>query len=181
MNFPHLSLGYLGKKSKTQTLNSKFYSQIFDDNVDLSKFIIFPQRIPRKDFFKELIKLECQSFYNEYLKLKCRITNAHYSFVNCNNTPDSRIFFNYSNLLLRYGLCDEVYKLNYLKFNDLNHAIEYKYLIQNAAIEKSLNKHNFLKINGTFLKLCETANITVNGIMLEGHQNRKQKNSCIFN
>jgi tetratricopeptide (TPR) repeat protein len=157
MNFPHLSLGYLGKKSKKQTISSKFYTTILGNKKILSQFIVFPQRIPKKDFFKELLELESQSFYNEFIKLNHQISDEHNNCVNYSIVSDSRKFFNYSNLLLRYGLCDEVYKLNHAKFEDLNHTMEYKYLIQNATIEKSLNRQKTLKINGIFLKLCDRA------------------------
>lgn len=113
--YPHLSSGYLGVQTEKATLNSSFYAEFFNNNDTIEKPIIFPQRVPRKEFFAEMLLLEGDSFTQSFKQFQANLKNnalrSYNSLLAQEENP--RIFLNYVNLLLRYGLSDVICDMDY--------------------------------------------------------------------
>lgn len=112
--YPNITMGYLGHKHGQLTLNSSFYAELFGDNRDIEKQIIIPQRVPKKEFFDELLLLE-ENTAAESLKIHRRmlVQSMHHAFDSLQkNNFMQRYFFNWLNILLRYGLFSEICALD---------------------------------------------------------------------
>lgn len=100
--FPNLTPGYLFQQKQNLSLNSEFYS-VFDISSISPDFIIFPQRIPREDFFNELKKLELLAFTEQFSKF-CDYIKAEINTELENNSNENFKLINLFNLALRYNL-----------------------------------------------------------------------------
>ncbi len=112
--YPNITAGYLGIKHEQLTLNSSFYAGLFGDKHDLDKQIIIPQRVPKKELFDELLLLE-ESTTAQLLKTHRRnLVQSMHSALNFlkKNNSKQRYFLNWLNILLRYGLFNEICELN---------------------------------------------------------------------
>lgn len=199
--YPHLSSGYVDHRKSGQTLNSKFYSDFESKcNSGLIKLdgeiILFPQRIPRADFFVELYKVESNDFkvaferktlhINERLRLMAKYRSPNLRM------EDIRSYINYANLCLRYGCFDMVKETSAFGTPDMPYALEVALLHEAAIIEHNLS-HNLSVTIDNYLALANQylANDSVTDrekIMLLNnlivtyyrHQKAKEKNSLIF-
>lgn len=142
--FPHITSGYLGKEHDQLSLNSSFYSIILRDLSLLNSPVIFPQRVPKTEFFEELLLLESKDI-SEQLRIKQNELNQ--LLTNTLVTLDKqstkqRYFLNILHMMLRFGLSDSIlivehqYIANHL---DQNHLAEFE-LIQVIAMF-ILNNH----------------------------------------
>lgn len=112
--FPSITAGYLGIKNDQLTLNSSFYAELFGDNHDIDKQIIFPQRVPKKELFDELILLEDNTAAEQLKKHRDTLVKSMhnaFSLVERTNSKQ-RYFLNWLNILLRYGLFSEICALD---------------------------------------------------------------------
>lgn len=112
--FPNITAGYLGIKHNQLTLNSAFYAELYASNYDIDRQIIVPQRIPKHELFDELLMLE-DNTTAELLKthrnmLVSRMQTALNQLENDNSKQ--RYFLNWLNILLRYGLFNEICALD---------------------------------------------------------------------
>lgn len=116
MNFcyPHLTAGYLGIRIEEATLISSFYAEIFSNFHCIDDSLIFPQRIPRKEFFTEIRSLEESNIVKLFILFQEALKKNTFDALQMmlTNTPSTRIFLNYINLLLRYGLSEVVCKID---------------------------------------------------------------------
>jgi len=129
--YPHVTSGYLLINQSQLTLNAAFYTEFFGTQHDMNDIIVFPQRVPKKTFFDEIAMLENNDIYR-------LITAQQDEFVKQMNyalgamkqhNKMQRAFLNWLNILLRYGLANEICTLNeeYLHSHmNLNDFTEFK-------------------------------------------------------
>lgn len=98
VRWPHISLGYVGRVSETATLNSRFFYNVLNSLSVLDSPLIFPQRVPKVDYFKELIALELKCFEDEFLNITKKLQNLVSVSHQTNN-----LLLNSLKLLMRYG------------------------------------------------------------------------------
>ncbi|VEG92529.1 tetratricopeptide repeat protein [Legionella spiritensis] len=114
--YTYLSPGYLGKYCESGTINSQYYGVFFDllaNNPNLiNQIIVLPQRIPRRDFFRELYELETDRYRSDFnLIVKKLLDNHQRAFhdLTKNDTwENSRRYLNWSYVLMRYGYFKDI-------------------------------------------------------------------------
>lgn len=150
--YKNLSFGYVGRKIKNASLNSQFYALFFEMisvSCNLEKIIIFPQRIPRRDFFIELNNIETKQFRKDFNQITQHYQNIHNeslkSFVQDLSENNVRNYLSWSNLLLRYGCFEQI-----IKFSPKDYSgpfeLEVRLLREIAKIELLLSKYNHISI-----------------------------------
>lgn len=147
--YKNLSPGYLGEQTDTLTLNSKFYAlfnlNFAEEALKLGDEIkLFPQRIPRKDFFHELLQLEGVNFK---IGLNARLYDlkSHLLRVSqiASNTHDEmliRHYINWISLCLRHGCFDEIVNLPN-PHPDQPFSLEIQLLKEASIIENQLSSY----------------------------------------
>lgn len=142
VKFPHLSLGYIGVPSISNTLNSKYFSMFFSEKIDLQKRMYFPQRIPKQDFFNEILRLENKKWSAYFHKKQ----NALLQYIcdQLNNCTDPLVFKNSINLALRFGLSKRL-KIFFSKLNlaEFNQDIESEFSFQILLLQNSLENESY--------------------------------------
>lgn len=150
-NFKHLSFGYLGENFEKLTLNSKFYGLLFQkDNYDRIKsdqILLFPQRVPRAEFFSEMALLEVNDFkltFNQHLSnINNQYTDAYDMLIKHPNDLNLRHCIHWINIMIRHGESDKL-------MNDMPqviHSLELELLYETAKIEFNLSKGRSFCIN----------------------------------
>lgn len=137
INWPHISLGYLGESCKNLTLNSRFFSLTINNSKLLNSILIFPQRIPRVGFFEELVSLESSQFNENFNKL---LTN--FKYLTMQKNIKKNVLLNYLKILLRYGCAEYVAHFPLQNKIDCQIQYEIKFLQICARIEISLADNN---------------------------------------
>jgi len=174
MNYKYnnLSHGYTGKIYKNSTRNSQYYSLFLDllsklpDSIN--HVIAFPQRIPRKDFFKELYELESKEFRKNFDSMINIFINNHINSLEnliCDNSENNaREYINWSNILLRYGKFESIIKYFPINYCGPNH-LEIKLIKETAKIELLLSNNISIRIDD-LLELVDQFynNITISNI-----------------
>ncbi len=158
MIYAHISKGYLGIKNNLATLNSKFYAELFSAPHNIESNILFPQRIPKKDFFIELKTLETNEFSHQFDSF-CENLVAQ-AFGQKNNKGVRLI--NYINLLLRYGLFDKINEFNATLDIEEEIDLELSYLKQNALIETCLNTESVITLKDELKKYADIVSYNTN-------------------
>lgn len=163
MNFKYntLSAGYIGEASTNATLNSRYYALFFNEKIDqspsFSQIMVFPQRIPRAEFFEELCSQET-SYYKEHIdkviaNIKGNHKSALQSLLTTNSEQAARIYINWSNMLLRYGCFEHL--INHFPKNYCgSFALEIELIKESAKIELLLSQDEAISID-ELLELSE--------------------------
>ena len=116
VRYENLSNGYINVKCENGTLNSQYYNSFYNEinkSTDLlTQIMVFTQRIPRAGFFEELYALETTEYKDRFDRHISIIVNKYREAVdnlnNKNTEINARIFINWSNILLRYCLFEEI-------------------------------------------------------------------------
>lgn len=109
--YPNLSAGYLGIESDKATLNSAFYAKIYNEVNPIDHSIIFPQRVLKKDFFDEISMLEGDIFSDQFKVFRFDLSKRLQKIL-LNLHDNSIELINSLNLLLRYGLFEDICAIN---------------------------------------------------------------------
>lgn len=150
--YPHLTLGYIGKRSASgATLNAAFYAEFFSGDYDLDAPLLFPQRVPRTGFFDELAELEhAYGFASKFSDQKA-------SIIQQLTTATENRLINYCTLLLKTArfntLISELRPSNNLS---LAKRYEFDLLVEIAKINRDLSNAKCVNITG-LLSLAERA------------------------
>lgn len=160
--FPNVIAGYLGIKQEQQTLNSSFYAELFGKQHDMDMQIIVPQRVPKKEFFDELLLLEENTSAESLINHRAILVEGMYGAFDLlkENYSKQRCFLNWLNILIRYGLFNEVWVLdsNQIKpFMNESNFIEFE-LIKTSAYFRIMESEETLK-----KCLINLANIVLSG------------------
>lgn len=154
LHYPNLSSGYIGVKEDKAAITSRYFSIILNDNTLLEERLIFPQRIPRIDFFYELMRLEDRSFKKEFDAVKTKLKNRIKTLINTQNKTDSQVI-NYLNLLLRFGgFSDVLTLLEAFKKHEGSNQLEILFIKEIAKIEIDLS-HDALPNLLSLKNLCD--------------------------
>lgn len=147
IKYKNISSGYLGVEYNNSTLNSQYYRLLFEEIKFkpelLDEIIIFPQRIPRAGFFKEICLLEGSNYKKHFDEMIVNIITSHknalHSLIEKNQENDVRRYINWSNILLRYGCFEQV--INHFPINYIgSHALEVELIKETAKIELLLSQ-----------------------------------------
>lgn len=143
VRFPCLSFGYIGQSNKKETLNAKFFSHLLSDEFELEKKIYFPQRVPRKEFFCEIARLENRDWLALFHEKQGMILQKIYEQIG--KSVDPIIFNNLLNFALRLGLCEQLQPfLSKLTEVARTCGVESELLVQAIALESALeNEYDF--------------------------------------
>lgn len=165
--YKNITPGYLGIKEKNQTLNSSFYAEFFGNNLNIDNYIIFPQRIPKIEFFEEILSLEKNEVKKHVQDFLLYIKKSMYEALEqvAQSKKDSRTCLNWMNILLRYGLANDVVILP----DDLTGCIDISDQIEFLLL-KEIAK-NRLRTAPTF-----TSNTSINDLIKLSNTAIKQKN-----
>ena len=147
-NFPSLTPGYIGFNSNKLTLNSHFYYLYHSTQTLPDQYIFFPQRVAKVGFFNEISNLETETVRkNIFLKKQFLLQELQELARNMNVTKSGWLLVNHLNLLLRYGLFDEV--SNFICPHDVSYEIslEINLIKINSTIHNELSKSHSAKIN----------------------------------
>ena len=108
--YPHLTAGYLGIRVEGAALNSSFYAEIFSNPHYISESVTLPQRTPRREFFTEILSLEESNTVKVFKQFREDLKSHTFNTLQMvlTNKLSPRVFLNYINLLLRYGLSEVV-------------------------------------------------------------------------
>jgi tetratricopeptide (TPR) repeat protein len=138
--YPNISLGFLGIKSKDASLSTSFFAELNADNNKMTQYISFPQRVPKVGFFEELCKLEDAKFkpvFETYIKeKKSKLVNLSNSV---SNEYNQRKMLNLNYLLLRHGECQYLAENNFSKNFSHDNFLEYQLLKEIVNIEVCLS------------------------------------------
>lgn len=145
LNFQTLSCGYIGLNSNQMTLNSKFYGIFLDKFLkkeeNMSPIIILPQRIPRSDFFKEMISLETKFFRKNFREIKNIVKSSYLKssneFTLKKDPGELRKLINLLNLLIRLG-CFNI-KIEIPFYEGIQNSLELEIVKETFAVEKKLS------------------------------------------
>jgi len=113
--YPHITAGYLGYKNTDATLNSEFFSEYLNYN-EKNNITIFPQRVLKKDFFKEIMMFEGKNVAQKILDFGLNLREKLKNILL--NGDEPRYVINLLNILLRYGLFEEIINLKVKKLNN---------------------------------------------------------------
>jgi len=154
----NLSLGYTGKHSQIGTLNSQFYGLLFQNNLDVSDdMMLFVQRVPKQDFFRELCELETSHFDIQHTQhIKQIIQKFKLSLTNLDKNPSSknvRRYINWANVLLRHGCFDEL-----ISHYPNSTSVEVAWLKETAIFELALSRNQPLTIKNQLLLIEDCIN-----------------------
>jgi len=147
IKYENVSSGYLGVESSNSTLNSQYYRLLFKEIKSkpelLEEIIIFPQRIPRAGFFKEICSIEEANYkkcFDEMVEnIIANHKNALHLLTEKNQEKDVRCYINWSNILLRYGCFEQV--INHFPINYIGpYALEVELIKETAKIELLLSQ-----------------------------------------
>lgn len=137
--YQYLTPGYLGEKVEDATLNSKFFSELFSNNIDLSKKIIFPQKVPKTQFFEEMCELEHDGVQNQFSKFINKIKReTHQVFSSINKTSYDH-GANLIRILMRYGCFEDVVSIIESQFLSSEIPLEFSYLLESARVDYCLS------------------------------------------
>ncbi|HUP57522.1 MAG TPA: hypothetical protein VM598_08735 [Bdellovibrionota bacterium] len=109
MKFPHLTAGYCGKQADSATLNSAYWARFELDDLDGSKLAL-PQRIPRPDFFRELLERETPSAARSFESRADEFARHHRELLHQREPGEVHAdrLINLERTLLRYGRFQQV-------------------------------------------------------------------------
>ena len=129
--FQHVTPGYLFINQSQLTLNAEFYATFFSTQHDMDNIIIFPQRVPKRTFFDEISILENDSVSQILTAHQIELVNKmnHALTFMKQHNKRQRAFLNWLNILLRYGLANEICDLDdqYLRLHmNINDFTEFK-------------------------------------------------------
>lgn len=199
IRFNHLSSGYIGKNHKNGTLNSKYFSEFFNKIVNsnefLSNLILFPQRIPKLGFFKELIALETTdftvSFKNLLDTIKNKYNKAKDNYIKNSTKENTRTYINWANVLLRFGCFNEISTGSPQALNE-PYSLEIEIIKETSKIETHLSNNTpffinefleiYKKFTNNFVATEREKIILLNRIIVYFYRHQKQgniKNSVI--
>ena len=136
--YPHIASGYIGIKQPELTLNSSYFVELLANQHLLDNPLIFPQRVLKTDFFKELAIVEGNNYHQKLKKLKHSFIKKAKTALDNNH---STRFFNLLNLMLRYGLHQKILTLNlseFMPYLDLSHSLEIQLIKEIAKQRLSL-------------------------------------------
>lgn len=156
LNYRYVSLGYVGGVENFSTLNSSYISYFLGRDLP-SDIILFPQRIPKIDFFKELCFLEEKKFQNQFNKIQSKLLKSSKAYLKkaALDGKESRILINLMHFMLRRGLCSEicVFKKPFIKNKE--NSYEFDLISASAKIECDLsaNKEVNLRDLGNLIEI----------------------------
>lgn len=163
LRYPYLSSGYLGLKTEKQTLNASFYALFENDFIQEPNKIeatitLFPQRVPRSDFFNELYQLETDEYKSAFTNRLSSIKDSFKIIAKTANLTRSensiRHYLNWANLCLRHG-CLEQFTFQHLQnIEDLPFTLEIELLHEAINIEQKLSADILLTADN-YLSLAE--------------------------
>ncbi|HVV69213.1 MAG TPA: hypothetical protein VG895_00125 [Patescibacteria group bacterium] len=152
MIFENLTCGYLGKKHENATLNSRFYAEMFSQNLSFREIILFPQRIPKSGFFQELVAHESPEFMKEFNDISSMIKKNAIASANKVSFEQSnsnlRELINWIYIMMRYGLSQEIItnKVYEIKIEPFN--LEFETAKETAKIEVCLSSGATIDLTG---------------------------------
>ena len=152
--YNNLSLGYIGRAHRNAALNSQYYNLFFEAQNKtpelLNNIMVFPQRIPRRDFFIELYKLETSEYRRNFDSIISQYLNNHKKSLESlnqkNSEENARQYLNWSNILLRYGQFKQIvdgFPENYSGA----FSLEIKLLRESTKIEIMLSEDDNISID----------------------------------
>ena len=158
--YKNLSCGYTGNAHHDATLNSQFFHLFFETIKKsanaIHEIIVFPQRVPRKDFFDEIYELETQKYKYHLDSIIQQITHNHIQSLNAliksNNKKCARQYLNWSNILLRYGQFENII-MHFPEHYSGHYSLEIALIKETAEIEINLSQAKPISINN-LLKLA---------------------------
>jgi len=108
--YPNLSNGYIGITNNQASLNAKFFSIILNQKEQLYKDkFSFPQRIPRREFFNELLRLEASNLSGELHNINDECINNITKGLENLSTEKWNFLFNWLNIGMRLGLSEKIF------------------------------------------------------------------------
>lgn len=127
--YPNLTAGYIGIKIGNATLNSDYFANLFTDGYTPDKYIIFPQRVLREDFFSEVVALEGKYFLESFKIFRSKLSQNLKEILLefSKGKSSSRALINIMNIALRYGLFKEIEEIN---INEINNRLDTSDLIE---------------------------------------------------
>lgn len=168
--YHNLSPGLIGETSENMVLNSQYLSLLLQEikisTATLSQVIIFPQKIPRSDFYKELYDQETDFYKTRFDEIIAILTTNHVnslkSLISNNSEENAREYINWSNILSRYAQFEHL-----ICFSPKNyvgpHLLEIEQLKENAKIDlfisqdKNITVHEQLELADRFLEHPDTS------------------------
>lgn len=148
--YQYLTPGYLGEKVIDATINSKFFSLLFSNDSYLNKHLIFPQKVPKTGFFKEIYTLEIAPVKIKFQQL-IKSINEQVDKIFSECPIDEKVLsggFNLLRILMRYGCFQEVISLEKEYYVTGQMPIELQYLIECAKIDFSLSNDKAINLDG---------------------------------
>lgn len=166
-NYPSLTPGYVGIKTKKLTLNSRFYAELFNINEAFNGVIVFPQRVVKKEFFDEIITLEdnnVKAIIKKHRKTLCKGLIYSLKEMSKHNQYTQKIALNWMNLLLRYGLAEKICMISehiLMENMSMDHFFEAKFIREIALFQSSyFNTKNVTQ--GSLVNFVKNVLITKN-------------------
>lgn len=165
-NYPNVSKGYLGITDTSSTLSSASFAEIMINGHDFKCRLPFVQRVPKFDFFTELLSLETNEFKAEFSDKIKVIKEGVLNYWAKKRTHDFSII-NWLNILLRFGQSPFLVTLSLPDNINLELQLEFQLIQEQAKIEINLSNDEEVSLTSiiTFTEKIKVLNIDPKFIM----------------